>query len=101
MTRADNWRKSEEVKQPEVTNRFQVSVESKVVEALKTKIPELTQSDEHKLEIIQENAYHLHTHPPYFIKYVADGDRLGKNEIWVNQTILPKPQSPHRPLFLP
>jgi hypothetical protein len=66
--RANNWRKSEEVKQPEVTNRFRVSVESKLIEALKPTIPELTQSGEHGLELIQENAYHLHTHPPYFIK---------------------------------
>jgi hypothetical protein len=71
-----------------------VSVESIVVEALKTKIPELAHGEEFTLEIIQENAYHLHTHPPYFVKYIADGDRLGRNEIWANQTIMPEATIP-------
>ena len=65
-----------------------MSLETKVVEALKIKIPELDQEGICRLEIIQENIFHLHTHPPYFVKYIPDDDRLGENEIWVNQTIL-------------
>ena len=71
-----------------------MSVENTIIDALKTKSTEFAEIDEHELEFVQENSYHLHTTPPYFIKWISDRDSHGKNEIWVNQTILQKASIP-------
>ncbi len=62
---------------------------NKIIAALKTTGPEFAQLKESDFEPVQENAFCLRTSPPFFIKYIADDDDLGNNEIWVNQTILP------------
>jgi thiamine kinase-like enzyme len=67
-----------------------MSMEEKIIRALKQNRPECANLDEQHLEHIQEGVYHLHTTPPYFLKWIPNDDRLGQNEIWVNQTILQK-----------
>jgi len=62
--------------------------------ALRAHVAELTQVTDQSLEPIQENAYRLATQPAYFVKLIADEDRLGQNELRVHQDILKKAQIP-------
>jgi len=64
--------------------------EDKIIQTLKEQRREFSNIDKQQLEHVQERAYHLHTAPSYFLKWIPNDDRLGQNEIWVNQTILQK-----------
>lgn len=67
-----------------------MSIESKIIQAIRGKRPGFANITEQHLEPIQDKVYRLWTTPSYFIKWIPDNDRLGQNEIWVNQTILQK-----------
>ena len=66
-------------------------IESEIIKALK---PKFTQADETLLDPVQQNAFHLRTSPPYFIKWIPENDTRGNNEIWVNQNILANAKIP-------
>lgn len=76
-----------------------MNVENEIIQALKSKVPEFANINEQQLELIQEGAYHLHTTPSYFIKWIPSGDQRGQNEIRINQTILKKVNIPTPQLF--
>jgi thiamine kinase-like enzyme len=67
-----------------------MNIKDKIIQALKQKRPEFANIDAQYLEHVQEHAYRLHTAPSYFVKWIPNDDRLGQNEILVNQTILQK-----------
>jgi hypothetical protein len=64
------------------------SLESQLVEVLQAQVPEFSNTGSLHLELIQENTYRLFSQPPYFVKVIADDDRLGQNELRVNKDVL-------------
>lgn len=77
------------------------SLEIQLAEVLQTQVPEFSHAGSLHFEPIQENAYRLDTQPSYFVKVIADDDRLGQNELRVNQEVLatasiPRPELVYR-----
>lgn len=61
---------------------------NRIISALREQIYALSDVSEKELHPLGKNSYHLNTFPPYFLKWVATDDKLGQNEIEINQTLL-------------
>ena len=71
-----------------------MDVEERIIQALKNGGPRLASVSPNQLESLQEGVFHLHTDPPYFLKWIPEDDHRGNNELRVNQVVLSKANIP-------